>query len=120
MADQNATMKFLTRVLSRQRQFVECRQAADLGCDRCRHGLAAIECQQVQPRECEVPTTPGDINTNHVYISAGGLGETRYRVEEVFEVADVARVRIILPAMNINEKHRTFSLVDHFESGLYL
>src|SRR5262245_57091252 len=29
MADQNATMKFLTRVLSRQREFVECRQFFD-------------------------------------------------------------------------------------------
>ena len=53
-------------------------------------------------------------------MSTGGFGETRYRIDEVFELADVARIRVILPAMDVDEKERTFRLPDDVKGSLSL
>src|SRR6476620_7338403 len=83
-------------------------------------GLAAPEREEIQSREGEVLSPPGDVNPDDIDLSAGEFGKTGDRVEKMLEAADVARSGVVLPSVNVNEKERTFCFMDNFESRFSL
>src|SRR6266403_1266065 len=83
-------------------------------------GLAAPEREKIQARNSKVFPTPGYVNADDVNLSSGELGKTGDHVEKMFEATDIARGSVVLPAVNVNKKQRTFRFMDDFESRFSL
>src|SRR6478672_13613291 len=98
-----------------QCQFVNSSQAAVLRRHRTTRQLAVPKCQQVQAWHAEVFAAPRDISTDHINLSLGDLGKTRDHINKVFKSADITRVGIVHPAVDVNEKKGALRLANHVE-----
>src|SRR4030095_3712890 len=87
-----------------QCQFVNSSQATILRRHRTARQLAVPKRHQIQAWHSKVFAAPRDIDTDHVNVSLGYLGKTRDHINKVFKSADVTRIGIVHPAVNVDEK----------------
>src|SRR5690349_13572406 len=109
-------MIIFARLAGGDSEFFNAGQAAVCSGNPMARGLAAPEGKKIQSREGEVFSPPGDVNADHIDLSAGEFGKTGDQVEKMLEATDVTRIRVVLPAVNVNEKKRTLRFMDDFES----
>src|SRR5882762_1908419 len=98
-----------------QCQFVNSSQAAVLRCHRTACQLAVPKSQQIQAWNAKVFAAPRDINTNHVNLSLGHLRKARNHVDELLKSANITRVGIVHPTVDINKKKRPLRLANHVD-----
>ena len=106
--------------VGRDREFLDACQAAVRSGNPMARGLAAPEREEIQSREGEVLSPPGDVNADDINFSAGEFGKTGNSIEKMLEAADVTRSSVVLPAVNVNEEQWTLCFVDDFESRFSL
>ena len=102
------------------REFFNTCQAAVRSGNPMARGLAAPEREKIQSREGEVFAPPGDVNADDIDLSAGEFGKTGNGIEKMLEAADVTRIGVVLPSVNVNEEQRTLCFMDNFESRFSL
>src|SRR5205823_8451601 len=102
------------------REFFNGRETAVRRGDPSAGRLAAPEREKIQSRQSQVLAPPRNVNADDVDFSSRELGKTGDRIEEMLEATDVARSGVVLPAVNVNEKQRTFRFMDDFKSRFSL
>ena len=113
-------MIIFARLTGGDGEFFNAGQAAVGSGNPMARGLAAPEGEKIQPRKGEVFSPPGDVNADDIDLSAGEFGKAGDQVEKMLEATDIARSRVVLPAVNVNEKQRTLRFMDDFESRFSL
>src|SRR5438034_2938913 len=113
-------MIIFARLTGGDGEFFNAGQAAVRSRNPMARGLAAPEGEKIQPRKGEVFSPPGDVNADDIDLSAGEFGKAGDQVEKMLEATDIARSRVVLPAVNVNEKQRTLRFMDDFESRFSL
>src|SRR4029434_1916997 len=98
-----------------QCQFVNSSQAAVLRRHRPAGQLAVPKSQQIQAWHSKVFAAPRDIDTDDVNVSLGYLGKTRDHIDKVFKSADVNRIGIAHPAVDVDKKKGAPGLANHVE-----
>ena len=106
--------------VGRDREFLDACQAAVRSGNPMARGLAAPEREEIQSREGEVLSPPRDVNADDIDLSAGEFGKTGDHVQKMLEAADVSRIGVVLPSVNVNEKERTLRFMDDFKSRFSL
>ena len=115
VSHQHAMVDLLARLSRSQCQFVNSSQAAVLRRHRTARQLAVPKRQQIQARHRKVFAAPRDIDTDHVNLSLGYLGKTRDHINKVFKSADVTRIGVVHPAVDVNEEKWALRLANHVE-----
>src|ERR1700747_3492871 len=103
----------LTWLSRSQCQFVNGSQTAVLRRHRTARQLAVPKSQQIQAWHAKVLAAPRDIDTDHINLSVGHLGNTRDHINKVFKSANITRVGVVHPAVDVNEKKGTLRLANH-------
>src|SRR5215475_16211785 len=112
VAHQDTMMNLLAWFSRGQCQFINGSQAAVLRSYLITGGLAVPKGQQIQPREGKIFATPTDVHADDINFRLGHLGKTRDHVNKVFKSTNIPGVRIVHPAMDINEKKGTLCLAN--------
>src|SRR5215472_292524 len=93
-------------------QFVNSSQATVLRRYFIARRFAVPKCQQIQARKGQILTTPRYINADDINFSLGHFGETRDHVNKVFESANITRVGIVHPTVDVDKKERPLCLAN--------
>src|SRR6478736_6613812 len=108
-------MDLLSWLSRSQCQFVNSSQAAVLRRHRTARQLAVPKSQQIQAWHGKVLAAPGDINTDYINLSLGHLGKSRGHVNKVFKSANITRIGIVHPAVDVDEKKGALRLANRVE-----
>src|SRR5438552_10476969 len=100
-----------------QCQFVNSSQAAVLRRHRTARQLAVPKRQQIQAWNAKVFAAPRDINSDYINLSLGHLGKSRGHVNKVFKSANVPRIGIVHPTVDVNEKKRALRLTNYVDGS---